>query len=136
LMRQVLPVASTADVRKYAARIAQDHPRALTVTMLLHAGAAVAGLVVPRFIGGLVEAVEQGTTTQVIDRIALVVGACLLTQAVLTRYARYASFALGETILARLREDFVDSSLDLPVGVVERAGTGDLLTRTSRDVEA
>ena len=38
-------------------------------------------------------------------------------------------------MLAELREDFVDNSLALPVGVVESAGSGDLLTRTSRDVE-
>ena len=39
-------------------------------------------------------------------------------------------------MLAELREDFVKQSLALPIGTVERAGTGDLLTRTSRDVEA
>ena len=60
----------------------------------------------------------------------------LLAQTVLTRYARYCSFALGEQVLAELREDFVEQSLALPIGTVERAGTGDLLTRTSRDVEA
>ncbi|MGH3354260.1 MAG: ABC transporter ATP-binding protein, partial [Nocardioidaceae bacterium] len=43
---------------------------------------------------------------------------------------------LGERVLAELREDFVEQALALPVGVVERAGTGDLLTRTSRDVDA
>jgi len=54
---------------------------------------------------------------------------------VLTRYARYVSFVLGERVLAELREDFVQNSLALPIGVVESAGSGDLLTRTSRDVE-
>lgn len=135
-MRQILPVASAADVRQYARRIAREHPRALGVALGLHAGAAIAGLIIPRFIGDLVEGVKQGTTTQAIDQTALAIALCLVVQTVLTRYARYASFTLGETVLARLREDFVHSSLGLPVGVVERAGTGDLLTRTSRDVEA
>ncbi len=54
----------------------------------------------------------------------------------LTRYARYRSFALGEQVLADLREDFVEQALALPVSTVERAGTGDLMTRTSRDIEA
>ena len=39
-------------------------------------------------------------------------------------------------MLAELREDFVDRTLALPLSTVERAGTGDLLTRTSRDVDA
>ena len=38
-------------------------------------------------------------------------------------------------MLARLREDFVSNALALPVGTVESAGSGDLLTRTSRDVD-
>ena len=42
---------------------------------------------------------------------------------------------LGEQVLAELREDFVDNTLALPLGVVEAAGSGDLLTRTSRDVD-
>ena len=56
-------------------------------------------------------------------------------QTVLTRYARFLSQALGEQVLAELREDFVGNALALPVGVVESAGSGDLLTRTSRDVD-
>ena len=59
----------------------------------------------------------------------------LVLQTVLTRYARYVSQVLGEQVLAELREDFVGNALALPVGVVESAGSGDLLTRTSRDVE-
>ena len=47
-----------------------------------------------------------------------------------------ASARLGEKVLAELREDFVDRVLALPLSTVERAGTGDLLTRTSRDVDA
>jgi ABC-type multidrug transport system fused ATPase/permease subunit len=61
--------------------------------------------------------------------------AFLLAQTVLTRYARYVSQVLGEQVLAQLREDFVGNTLALPVGVVESAGSGDLLTRTSRDVD-
>ena len=57
------------------------------------------------------------------------------SQTVLTRYARYVSQVLGEQVLAELREDFVGNALALPVGVVESAGSGDLLTRTSRDVD-
>ncbi len=51
------------------------------------------------------------------------------------RYAVYASARLGERVLARLREEFVDRVLELPLATVERAGTGDLITRTSRDVD-
>jgi ABC-type multidrug transport system fused ATPase/permease subunit len=133
--RQILPVADTADVRRYARELARRHPRELRVTVALHATAALAGLAGPPLLGSLVEAVSQGTTTTRVDYVAAAIAAFLVLQTVLTRFARYRSFVLGETVLADLREDFVDHTLALPVSTVERAGTGDLLTRTSRDVE-
>ena len=51
----------------------------------------------------------------------------LVAQTMLTRYARLTSQVLGEQVLAELREDFVGNALALPVGVVESAGSGDLL---------
>ena len=74
--------------------------------------------------------------SRTVDKTIIAIAVFLLAQTVLTRYARYVSFAFGEKVLAELREDFVEQSLALPIGTVERAGTGDLLTRTSRDVEA
>ncbi|MGH3505941.1 MAG: ABC transporter ATP-binding protein [Nocardioidaceae bacterium] len=135
-MREMLPVADAPEVRRYARQMARRHPRELALTVGLHSLAAVAGLAAPRLIGNLVEAVSDGTTVSTVDKTILAIAVFLLAQTVLTRYARYMSFAFGEKVLAELREDFVQQSLALPVGTVERAGTGDLLTRTSRDVEA
>ncbi len=41
---------------------------------------------------------------------------------------------LGETALARLRELFVERALSLPLDRVEKAGSGDLNSRVTRDV--
>ena len=130
-----LPVADTPEVRRYAVALARRHPRMLWGAVTLHVLAALAGLAAPRLLGGLVEAVENGTTAAHVDRVALALAGFLLAQTVLTRYARYLSQVLGEQVLAELREDFVGNTLALPVGVVESAGSGDLLTRTSRDVD-
>src|SRR5207247_3606575 len=62
------------------------------------------------------------------------IGGCVLVQGLLTRFARYSGHRFGERAIARLRERFISHTLDLPVGVVERAGTGDLATRSSVDV--
>jgi ABC-type multidrug transport system fused ATPase/permease subunit len=135
-MREILPVADSAAVRRYAGRLARTYPRDLGGALALHVLAAVSGLAAPPLIGRLVQEVADGTTTAHIDKVVAAIAAFLLVQTVLTRYARYLSFRLGEKVLADLREDFVRSSLTLPVGTVERAGTGDLLTRASRDIEA
>ncbi|WP_328329146.1 ABC transporter ATP-binding protein/permease [Kribbella sp. NBC_00382] len=135
-MRQILPVASSAEVRRHARRIARRHPRALITTLGLHALAAVSGLAAPRLIGTLVEDVQRGTTASKVNQVILVIAVFIVAQSLLTRWARFRSFSLGEQVLAELREEFVDNALALPIGTVERAGTGDLLSRTSRDVDA
>ncbi|GAB3199436.1 ABC transporter ATP-binding protein [Nocardioides hungaricus] len=130
-----LPVADGRAVRRYAVQLARRHPRMLWGAVALHVAAALAALAAPRLIGDLVQAVQDGTTVGRVDRIIALLAGFLLVQTVLTRFARYVSQVLGEQVLAELREDFVDNTLALPVGTVEAAGSGDLLTRTSRDVD-
>ncbi|MEE6260464.1 ABC transporter ATP-binding protein [Plantactinospora sonchi] len=130
----VLPVADAAQVRRYARTLFRRHPRGLAAVLGLHALAAITGLAAPRLLGELVERVSAGTTTVTVDRVALAIGGFVLAQAVLIRFAHFASARLGERVLAELREEFVERILALPLSTVERAGTGDLLTRTTRDV--
>ena len=134
-MRQILPVAGPAEIRQHARRLALRHPRNLLIALVLHVLAAVSGLAAPRLIGGLVEDVQNGTTAAKVNEVIVVIAVFIVAQSLLTRWARYRSFALGEQVLAELREEFVDNALALPIGTVERAGTGDLLSRTSRDVD-
>jgi len=131
-----LPVADASDVRRYARVLLRRHPRTLAGTLALHGLAALAGLAVPRLLGNLVDAVAHGTSRVGVDTVALAIGGFVLVQAGLVRFAAYASARLGERVLAELREDFVRRVLAVPLSTVERAGSGDLLTRTSRDVEA
>ena len=130
-----LPVATTRQVRDAAVTLVRHHPRAFGLMIALHGAAALAGLVAPRMLGEIVESVQTGTTTGHVDVLAAVIAAALVVQTLLTRWASYRSLVLGEEVLAEIRESFVDAALALPVGVVESAGSGDLLTRTSRDVE-
>ena len=131
-----LPVADGAEVRRHARTLLCRHPRPLFGALALHGLAAIAGLAVPRLLGGLVDGVAHGTTRAGVDRIALAIGGFVLVQAGLMRFATYASARLGERVLAELREDFIGRMLAIPLSTVERAGSGDLLTRASRDVNA
>ncbi|WP_329085843.1 MULTISPECIES: ABC transporter ATP-binding protein [unclassified Streptosporangium] len=135
MSRQILPVADQAQVRAYARRLTLKYPRDLTVALVLHALAAVAGLAVPWLLGGLVQGVHNGSGVDV-TQVSLAIGGFVVAQAVLVRFAVYASSRLGEKVLAELREEFVERVLGLPLSTVERAGSGDLISRTSRDVDS
>ena len=130
-----LPIADSRTLRAYVRQVARTYPRMLGGSLTLHVLAALTALAAPRLLGDLVEAVDEGTTTAYVDQVVMWLAGFLVVQTVLTRYARFLSQALGEQVLARLREDFVSNALALPVGTVESAGSGDLLTRTSRDVD-
>ncbi|MEV0229923.1 ABC transporter ATP-binding protein [Nonomuraea sp. NPDC050786] len=135
MAREILPVADRKQVRAYARRLALRYPRQLGIALALHGLAAVAGLVVPWQLGGLVQDVQYGADVNVAV-VAAAIGGFLLLQGTLVRYAVLASARLGEKVLAQLREEFVDRVLGLPLSTVERAGSGDLITRTSRDVDS
>lgn len=133
---RILPVADPRQVRRYARELVARHPRALAATVGLYALAAVAGLVGPRLIGQLVESVQAKATSGHVDLVAGSLAGFVLIQTLLTRYAYLAGGRFGTVILAELREEFIDRVLALPLSTVERAGSGDLVTRASRDVDA
>ena len=135
-MRRTLPIGTPAQTRAYGWATARKHPRALSRMLTLYALAAVAGLAGPRLLGALVQAVQDGTTTTHVDQVAAVLAVFVVVQTLLTRYARRSSFVLGEQVLADLREAFLTQVLALPLSTVERAGTGDLLTRSTGDIDA
>jgi ABC-type multidrug transport system fused ATPase/permease subunit len=132
----LLPVAEGRDLRAQAKALARRHRGALAVTIALHACAAAAGLAGPAVMGKLVGDVSKGTTANHVDELVLVLLGFLLAQSVLTWFARRASFVLSEQMFAELREDFMRHVLTLPLSTVERAGTGDLVSRTTADVDA
>jgi ABC-type multidrug transport system fused ATPase/permease subunit len=130
-----LPVADGPALRRHTAGLLRQHRRGLTVVVLLHVLAATAGLVGPWLLGRLVDAVVTGTTTSAIDRTVAVLVVAVLAQTVLIRYAQRAAMVLGETVFAQLREEFVATVTRLPLSTVERAGTGDLVARTTTDID-
>ncbi len=132
---QSLPVASQETVSAYTRVLLRRHRRAFVVVIALHSVAAVAGLAGPVVLGGLVESLTNGTTAEYINKAALVFLVALVVQTVFTRITRLKAGVLGEEVLADLREDFLTRAVTLPTGVVERAGTGDLVSRTTTDID-
>ncbi|UZN02167.1 ABC transporter ATP-binding protein [Cellulomonas sp. S1-8] len=129
-----LPIADAATVRAYAAELLRRHRRPLSRLAVLHTLAAVAGLAGPLLLGRLVDAVTRGTDAAFVNTLVAVGAVAVLTQTGLIRYAQRASMLFGEKVFAELREEFLETVTSLPLSVVERAGTGDLVARTTNDV--
>ncbi|MFE7616939.1 ABC transporter ATP-binding protein [Streptomyces sp. NPDC057496] len=130
-----LPVGTPATVRSYVRELLRRHRGPFAVLISFNAVAVIASIVGPYLLGGLVEDLSDGVRDLHLERTAGVFALALVVQTVFTRMMRLRSAMLGEEMLADLREDFLVRSVGLPPGVLERAGTGDLLSRITTDVD-
>ncbi|WP_326602276.1 ABC transporter ATP-binding protein/permease [Streptomyces sp. NBC_01799] len=130
-----LPVGTPATVRAYVRELMRRHRKPFAVLISVNAVAVIASIVGPYLLGGLVEDLSNEVADLHLERTAAVFAIALVVQTVFTRMMRLRSAMLGEEMLADLREDFLVRSVGLPPGVLERAGTGDLLSRITTDID-
>ncbi|MER5203334.1 ABC transporter ATP-binding protein [Streptomyces sp. NPDC002825] len=130
-----LPVAGTATVRGYVRELLHRHRRAFALLIGVNAVAVTASMAGPYLLGSVVDGLADGVRDLPLERTVALFALALLVQTVFTRLVRLRGAMLGEEMLADLREDFLVRAVGLPPGVLERAGTGDLLSRITTDVD-
>jgi ABC-type multidrug transport system fused ATPase/permease subunit len=131
---KILPIADAAGTWQYARAMLARHRSPLVVITVANTVAATAGLAGPYVLGRLVDAVIEGTTVEVARNLVLVAVAAVVLQGLITRFAQRRAMVFGETVFADMREEFIETVTSLPLSTVETAGTGDLIARTTRDV--
>ncbi len=130
-----LPVAENAKAFRFIRSLLSTRRGLLVAVVVFNVLAATAGLVVPWMLGDLVDQVSTGgAALATIDAIILGVACVVVAQALLTFAARRMSVVFGYDLLAAAREAIVRTVLGLPLGRVESASSGDLLTRITSDV--
>ncbi|MER5448363.1 ABC transporter ATP-binding protein [Streptomyces sp. NPDC002764] len=130
-----LPVGAPATVRAYVAELFRRHRRAFLVLIAVNTVSVLASLAGPWLLGDLVERVSDGARELHLPLTVSLFVLALAVQAFFVRQVRLRGAMLGERMLADLREDFLVRSVGLPPGVLERAGTGDLLSRITTDID-
>ncbi|MGW3910382.1 ABC transporter ATP-binding protein [Streptomyces sp. NPDC005070] len=130
-----LPVGAPATVRAYVTELFRRHRRAFLLLVAVNTVAVVASMAGPYLLGSVVERVSDHARDLHLEATAALFVVALVVQAVFVREVRLRGAMLGERMLADLREDFLVRSVGLPPGVLERAGTGDLLSRITTDID-
>ncbi|MDT0347079.1 ABC transporter ATP-binding protein [Streptomyces litchfieldiae] len=130
-----LPVAGRETVRGYVRELLRRHRRAFLILVGVNTVAVVASMVGPYLLGRVVQDLANGERQLHLGRTIALFAVALAVQAFFVRMVRLRGAVLGERMLADLREDFLVRSVGLPPGVLERAGTGDLLARINTDVD-
>ncbi|MFI0941510.1 ABC transporter ATP-binding protein [Streptomyces sp. NPDC021020] len=130
----MLPTASPARTRAVVRALVRPH-RGLAAagfgTMVL---ATCVGLLTQPLLGHIVDVVTEKRSADALTGPVVALAAVAAVQGLMTAAGLSLLSRLGETVLARLREAFVERALALPLERVERAGSGDLSARVTRDV--
>ncbi|MFB6982961.1 ABC transporter ATP-binding protein [Streptomyces scopuliridis] len=130
-----LPVGTPATVRAYVGELLRRHRTPFILLISVNTVSVIASLVGPYLLGDIVEKLSEGARELHLERTAALFAIALVVQTVFVRMMRLRAAMLGEEMLADLREDFLVRSVGLPPGVLERAGTGDLLSRITTDID-
>ncbi|MGY6653261.1 ABC transporter ATP-binding protein [Amycolatopsis sp. TRM77291] len=134
MTRELLPTADGKRIRAVLGELLRTSKARAAGALAMLVGATAIGLLTARLLGHIVDLVieKRPATELTTPVVALVLVA--VAQAIATALGVSVTAKLGETLLAELRERFVDRALGLPLEQVERAGSGDLTARVTNDV--
>ncbi|GAA3677885.1 ABC transporter ATP-binding protein [Arthrobacter ginkgonis] len=134
-----LPIADGRTTWRYAVRLFGRRPWLVAAAGVVLVAAAAAGLAVPAALGWMVDVVAATDASDAATPLALgaaVLAGAALLGAGLTAGGDILLAVVGQHALADLREEVFEAAVAQPPETVERAGTGDLVSRVSQDVEA
>lgn len=130
-----LPVASGSRTWQVVRALSRGHRLRLAAVTALGLVSTATDLIIPVAIGYLIDRVQTGNAdlglvaaVAVTMAVSAIVGAAGTAATIVLAARGY------HTMLAELRERLVGQAMSLPQHVVERAGTGDLISRSSDDV--
>ncbi len=130
-----LPIASGKTVRRKLFGILKEFRGCFAYVLTLQLMGACIAVVTPQLIGHAIDTVTRGATSSFIRDVIIAMFLVVIVQAILAYIGEYEAMKLGERVYMRLRNRVVEAVTHLPLSLVEEAGTGDLLGRTTHDVE-
>ncbi|MFC0113818.1 ABC transporter ATP-binding protein [Kibdelosporangium aridum] len=134
MTQELLPTATPKRTRQAVWELVRlDRGLAVVAFLVLLAATAV-GLATAPLLGRIVDLVVERSPVGAITFPVVLLVIAAIAQGVFMGIGTNLVAQVGERMLARLRERFVDRALRLPLEQVERAGSGDLTARVSDDV--
>ncbi|WP_419707090.1 ABC transporter ATP-binding protein [Promicromonospora sp. NFX87] len=129
-----LPIADGRTVLREMWRALDRRGWRLAGLVVVFVATAAAGVLPSLAIGRVVDAVTAGGEARTVWIAGAIMVCSVVVGAVLAAVGMIGASRLLEGMLARMREDMVAAALRLPQSQVERAGTGDLISRAGDDV--
>ncbi|GAA2070473.1 ABC transporter ATP-binding protein [Actinomadura alba] len=132
--RELLPTATGARTRAAVGELLRPHRRLALGGFAVLVTATGVGLLTAPLLGHIIDLVAERRPADAITTPVILLVVIAIAQGVTTALGLSLVARLGESMLAGLRERFVERALHLPLDRVERAGIGDLTARVTGDV--
>ncbi|MEU5404272.1 ABC transporter ATP-binding protein [Streptomyces sp. NPDC005963] len=132
--RILLPVATPARTRAAVAELLRPHRILAVAGFTIMVIATAVGLLTQPLLGRIVDIAAGQRPPDALTTTVLLLAAVAVVQGLTTAVGLSLVSRLGESLLAQLRERFIERALGLPLEEVERAGSGDLTVRVTGDV--
>src|SRR5690606_31090667 len=124
---------SRATLRRIA-RFARPHRLDLVVFLVLSVVVAVLAVATPVLAGRVVDAIDDQRDSGEVVRLAFVIAAIAVAEAVVSFVTRWLSARIGEGLILDLRRAVFDHVQRMPVAFFTRTRTGALVSRLDNDV--
>ncbi|GAB6901780.1 ABC transporter ATP-binding protein [Kineosporia succinea] len=134
-MTGTLPIATAARCRQIVGSLVRPHRVPAVTGVVVLVVATAVGLLSSPLLGRIVDVVARGEGAGSLVGPAVGIAVVALVQGLLTPIGMSQLATAGESALAELRERFVEKALHLPIADLERAGSGDLTSRVTNDVQ-
>lgn len=130
-----LPIATERTVNREMWSLLLANKNGFIWVAIFQLFTTIAALIPPRAFGNLLERLKTDPENVVLSKTIIIVITALIIQTLLVYLTKVRASILGEFVLSSLRERFIERAVQLPPNVVERAGSGELLTRTTTDID-
>ncbi|MFC1413622.1 ABC transporter ATP-binding protein [Streptacidiphilus sp. N1-12] len=132
--RELLPTASPAETLASVRALLRPHRALALGGFAVMVGATAVGLLTQPLLGHIVDLVAGRHDAAALTLPVLLLALVAVVQGAATTGGLALTSRLGETVLAQLRERFLERALELPQERLEAAGSGDLTARVTGDV--
>ncbi|ARF72851.1 multidrug ABC transporter ATP-binding protein [Kitasatospora albolonga] len=131
-----LPVATPRETARTTLRLLARHRVRLTATVLVLLAATASALAVPALLGTMVDAVAGGRPWSALLAPAAGIVAATAAGVGLGWWGQLLLARTAQHTLAGLREEVFATAVAQPTSVLEKTGSGDLVSRVAGDAEA
>ena len=127
-------MATTGQTVGALRELLRPHRLRAVVAIAVLVGAASSALAVPALLGHIVDLVADGRPASALTPTVIALLSVTAAEAALVALGQVLIAQVGESMLATMRERVFGHAVELPLGEIERAGTGDLVARVGDDV--